>query len=205
LFDKEKYPTDTFVTDIHLLCLKRQGTGNKHTKTTDTDRMTYLQYTVTETVHRRRGQIVEIIYQYEESRQGASENSMQIKKEMLSRHYTANITRDEYQRIANQLQSSRSVLPFDSFLRILRPFMMGSYANNEIHEAFCLLDRNLSNTVDLDEFLAFLPVIDPFITKETLMNHIAKVTNNRDRQMNIDEFHQLILRGIGRDIVCGHV
>ena len=167
--------------------------------------MSDLQFSVTETVYRRRGQIVEIVYEYEEVRQEQVEDNMQIKQEKRARNYQSSIKRDEYERIARRFENQRVVLPFDSFVHVLRPFMMGTYAAEEIREAFRVLDRNASNTIDLDEFLAFLPVIHPTISKETLANYVTKVTNSLDQQINFDEFNQLILRGIGRDIVCGHI
>lgn len=165
--------------------------------------MNDLHYSVTETIHRRSGKIIEIIYDYEEHRDEQIEETMQIKHERRARTYRASIKRSEYEQIAKKLNGNRDVLPFDSFVNILRPFMMGSYAADEIREAFRLLDRNYSNTIDLDELAAFLPVIHPFMEKETLLDYIKKVANTDEKQINFDEFNQLILRGIGRDIVCG--
>ena len=162
-------------------------------------------YSVTETVRRRLGKIIEIIYDYEENRDQEIQEVMQTKHEHLSRTYQASIKREDYERIAATLYQDRPVLPFDSFVHILRPFMMGSYAADEIEEAFRLLDRNYSNTIDLDELAAFLPVIHPSMKKETLIDHMKKVTNTIDQQINFDEFNQMILRGIGRDIICGHI
>jgi hypothetical protein len=164
-----------------------------------------LRFSVTEAVHRHHGQIVEIVYEYEEMRQEQIEENMQARQETRERTYHASIKRDHYERMLRQLQGQRDALPFDSFVQVLRPFMMGTYAADEIREAFRLLDRNRSNTIDVEELSAFFPVIHPFVDKTTIRNYINKVTNSVDQQINFDEFNQLVLRGIGRDIVCGHI
>jgi Ca2+-binding EF-hand superfamily protein len=167
--------------------------------------MSDLTYTVSETVYRRYGKIMEIIYDYHEVKQEQIEENMQIKQEQCSKTYHASIKRSEYERLANQVRSQRDVLPFDIFVIVLRPFMMGTYAAEEIREAFRLLDRNSSDTIDLDELSAFLPVLHPNMTKITLLNCINKVSSYGNDQINFDEFRQMILRDIARDIVCGHV
>ncbi len=165
--------------------------------------MTDLCYTVSETIHRRYGQIMEIVYEYSETRQEEIEENMQIKQEKRARNYQASIKRDEYNRLANKVEYRRDVLPFDTFVFVLRPFMMGTYAPEEIREAFRLLDKNSSNTIDLDELSAFLPVIHPNMTKKTLLNYFDKVSHNGDQQINFDQFRQMVLKGVARDIVCG--
>jgi Ca2+-binding EF-hand superfamily protein len=165
--------------------------------------MTDLYYTVSETIHRRYGRIMEIVYEYTETRQEQIEENMQTKQEKRARNYQASIKRDEYNRLANKVEYQRDVLPFDTFVIVLRPFMMGTYAPEEIREAFRLLDKNSSNTIDLDELSAFLPVIHPNMTKETLLNYIDKVSHDSDQQINFDQFRQMVLKGIARDIVCG--
>jgi Ca2+-binding EF-hand superfamily protein len=167
--------------------------------------MTDLRLTVTETVHRRYGQIIEIIYEYDEIKQAQFEENMQIKQEKRARSYQASIKRDEYERIANRIQYQRDVLSFDTFVNILRPLMMGTYEAKEIRQAFRLLDTNSSNTIDLNKLSAFVSVIHPNMSKGILLNYIRKVKNNGDERINFDEFNQMVLRGIGRDIVCGHV
>jgi Ca2+-binding EF-hand superfamily protein len=166
--------------------------------------MTELNFTVSETVSRRNGQIIEIDYTYDEVKQEEVEENMQVKQEKRARNYKATIKRSEYERLANKVQYPRDVLPFDTFVNVLRPFMMSTYTPDELNDAFRLLDKNSSNTIDLDELSAFVPVIHPNMTKETLFNYIIKVSHNGE-QINFDEFRQMILRGIARDIVCGHV
>lgn len=167
--------------------------------------MTDINYTISETIYRQNRQIIEIIYDYNEIKQEQIEENMQIKQEKRARNYQASIKRHEYERLANKIQYQRDVLPFDTFIIILRTFMMGTYVPEEIHQAFRLLDKNSSNTIDLDELSAFVPVIHPNMAKDTLLNYIHKVSDNDDQQINFDQFKQMILKGIGRDIVCGHV
>jgi Ca2+-binding EF-hand superfamily protein len=167
--------------------------------------MTDLNYTVSETIYRRYGEIIEIIYEYEETKQEQIVENMQTKQERRARNYQASIKRNEYENLANKVQDQRNVLPFDTFVIVLRPFMMGTYGVEEIREAFRLLDQNSSNTIDLDELSAFVPVLHPNMTKETLLHCINQIAEHDDQQINFDEFKQMILKGIARDIVCGHV
>ncbi|CAF0721945.1 unnamed protein product [Adineta ricciae] len=166
--------------------------------------MTDLHYTVTETIYRRYGQVTEIVYEYDEVREEQVLENMQTKTEKRTRTYQASITRTEYERIANKVQYQRYVLPFDTFVTILRPFMMGTYAAEEVREAFRLLDKNSSNTIDVEELAGFLSVLHPIMSKETLLGYINKVARDGHNYINFDEFSQMILRGVGRDIVCGH-
>ncbi|CAF0972714.1 unnamed protein product [Rotaria sp. Silwood1] len=165
--------------------------------------MTDLQFTVRETIYRQHGRIVEIDYQYDEIKTEQVEENMQVRQEKLEKHYQATIKRDEYERIANTCQ--RDVLSFDKFIQIIQPFMMGTYTTDEILEAFRLLDKNYSKTIDLDELSAFIPVIHPNMTKETVLSYIMKVTQYGKQEINFNEFIQMVLQGVGRDIVCGHV
>ena len=166
--------------------------------------MTDLHYTITETVSRQYGKIIEITYDFTETRQEEIQENFQTKQEKRSRNYKATIKRLEYENLANKIQYQRNVLSFDTFVMVLRPFMMGTYAGEEIRQAFRLLDKNYSNTIDLDELSAFLPVLHPHMSKDTLLTYIHKVTQNENNdQMNFDQFNQFILKGIGRDIVCG--
>ena len=83
--------------------------------------------------------------------------------------------------------------------------MMGMYNYDEIREAFRLLDRNHSNTIDIDELFAFLPVLHPNMAKETLLLCFNRVCEHDNQQITFDEFRQLVLKGIARALVCGHV
>jgi Ca2+-binding EF-hand superfamily protein len=101
--------------------------------------------------------------------------------------------------------SGEDKFSFDNFVCILRPIMMGTYVDNELQEAFDLLDKDQSGTIDLDELADFLPIIRSDITKKTLLHYVRKVDSNTDEKLNFHEFTDMILRGIGRDIICGHI
>ena len=168
--------------------------------------MTDLKFSVVETVHRRYGRVCEIIFEYEEIRHEQRRDRVQTKGEERTRHYQASITRDDYERIAAHLGYTKyRPLSFDNFIHVLRPFMLGSYAADEIREAFRLLDRNYSNSIDVDELCALAPVIHSQVDRAALLNYIRKVTNHAGHRLDFDQFNQLILRGIGRDLVCGHI
>ena len=168
--------------------------------------MTDFEFSVVETVHRRHGRVCEIIYEYEEIRHEQRRDRVQTKGEERSRHHQTSITRDDYERMAAQLAHTKyRPLSFDNVIHVLRPFMLGSYAADEIREAFRILDRNYSNSIDIDELYALVLVIHSPLDRATLLNYIGKVTNASGHRLAFDEFNQVILRGIGRDLVCGHL
>jgi Ca2+-binding EF-hand superfamily protein len=101
--------------------------------------------------------------------------------------------------------SNNNELSFEDFVRVLRPIMMGTYVDDELREAFYLLDKNQSNTIDIDELIDFLSIIYSEVTKEILLHYLGKNDINKNQKLNFDEFTDVILRGIGRDIVCGYI
>lgn len=153
----------------------------------------------------RYGQTIEISFEYDETRNEQIQDNMQVKQEKLEKKYKATFKRDEYERIANKIKYERDVLPFDTFVKVVRPFMMGVYEADEIRQAFHLLDKNCSNTIDLYELSALVSVIHPNMSKQIILSFMTKVSTNGRQEMDYGEFIQLILEGIGRDIVCGHV
>jgi Ca2+-binding EF-hand superfamily protein len=169
--------------------------------------MANLSYSVTESIYRRYGRIIKLVYDYEESQEQTELNLLTQKQDHTRqyRHYQATIKRDEYERMIETYMFDKDKLPFDSFVCILRPIMMGTYVGNELEEAFNLLDKDQSGTIDIDELADFLPVIHSDVTKKTLLHYVGKVDINSDQKLNFDEFTDMVLRGIGRDIVCGHI
>jgi Ca2+-binding EF-hand superfamily protein len=67
---------------------------------------------------------------------------------------------------------NKKTLPFDSFAKVLRPFMMGKHASEDIPEAFRLLDTDHSETIDIGELAAFMPVIVPDANPHMLLHHV---------------------------------
>jgi len=51
----------------------------------------------------------------------------------------------------------------------------------------------------------FLPILNDTVDSDALSDYIRKVDDNFDGIMNYDEFRSLVLRGIGRDIICNHL
>ena len=82
---------------------------------------------------------------------------------------------------------------------------MGFYASGELEKAFHALDRDGSGTIHIDELSSFLPLLNDQISRDALRNYVRKTDANFDGNMNYDEFRALILRGIGRDIICNKV
>jgi len=164
--------------------------------------MTHLSYSVKETIYRERTSIIKLVYDYEENPDKSDLN-------IQYRHYRATIKRDEYERLIDSYMSNsnnnNNRLLFDDFVQILRPIMMGSYKEHELDIAFDLLDRNQSNTIDLDEFVSFLIIISPDITKDMLLRYINQEEITENQRLNFNQFNDLVLRGLGKDIVCGHI
>jgi len=168
-----------------------------------------LEYTVTENVHRNRGgQVVQIDYQFEETTtvetasSASSTGIVRQNKEKRNRTYDATITREQYQNLARRLANP---LSFDAFINVLRPFIMGFYASDELERAFSTLDRDRSGSIHIDELSSFLPIINDTINSDALRDYIRKVDENFDENMSYEEFRSLVLRGIGRDIICNHL
>jgi Ca2+-binding EF-hand superfamily protein len=167
----------------------------------------HLSYSVTESIYRQYGQIIKLVYEYEENQEQFELDLLTQKQDHIPqyRHYRATIKRDEYECMIQPNMSDNDSLSFDDFVRILRPIMMGTYVGNELREAFYLLDKDQLNTIDIDELADFLSIIHTEVTKDILLHYLGKVDINTDQKLNFDEFTDMILRGIGRDIVCGHI
>ena len=165
-----------------------------------------LEYSVTENVHRNRGgQIVQIDYQFEETVIVESQSSGMLTrstKERRSRTYDTIVTREQYENLIRRLSNP---LPFETFVLVLRPFIMGFYTSDELERAFQALDRDHSGTIHINELNAFLPLLNDNIDANALQTYVGKVDENFDGNMNYEEFRALVLRGIGRDIICNHL
>jgi hypothetical protein len=147
---------------------------------------------VDETIHHSGGKIAEVDYVYVETRANGE-----------VRDYRVAIKRQDYEQLASKIKTP--TLPFDSFAKVLRPFMMGKHASEDIPEAFRLLDADHSLTVDIGELAAFMPVIMPDANPHMLLHHVQKADKNGDYKLNLDEFTALITQGVGRDIALGRL
>ena len=147
---------------------------------------------VEETVHQDAGRIVGVDYIYTENR-----------PEGGRRHYHVAIQRQHYERLA--ARTMKTTIRFDHFIKVLRVFMMGHYASEDIPEAFRLLDTDYSCTIDMNELAAFLRVIEPDANPHLLRHHIQKADRNGTSKLNLAEFTDLVNQGIGRDIALGRL
>jgi Ca2+-binding EF-hand superfamily protein len=167
-----------------------------------------LEYSITENIHRNRfGQIVEIDYQFEETVVVETTSSSPTtitrqNKEKRNRSYDTRVTREQYQDLTRRFLNP---LSFEEFVIVLRPFIMGFYTSDELEHAFQTLDRDHSGTIHINELSSFLPLLNDTVDTDALRNYVGKVDENFDGNMNYDEFRSLVLRGIGRDIICNHL
>ncbi|CAF0869098.1 unnamed protein product [Rotaria sp. Silwood1] len=120
---------------------------------------------VDEIIHQDGGQVAEAEYLYKETRGNGEE-----------RNYHLSVKRRDYERLAASIQ--KPTLPFDQFVKVLKPFMIGPHAADDIPEAFRLLDVDHSGTIDIGELAAFMPVIVPDANPYMLLHHIQKVDQN---------------------------
>ncbi|CAF1276369.1 unnamed protein product [Rotaria sordida] len=165
-----------------------------------------LEYTVTETMYRNHsGQIIKIEFQFDESTTmvlGSTSSSMSRQNQgKYYRSYQWSITRDQYELRINRLQKP---IAFDAFVSSLRPIIMGYYKNNELKRAFAILDSDQSGAINIKEFSDILMILNNSVDVNVLAEYIKQVDENFDGELNYEEFQALILRGIGRDIICNH-
>ena len=165
-----------------------------------------LEYIVTENVQRNRaGQVVQIGYEFEETvviETTSTSGMARQNREKRNRTFNATVTRTQYETLSRRLAKP---LPFDEFVGVLRPFITGYYASSELEQAFRTLDRDHSGTIHVSELSSFLPILNETVSAEALNRYIQQVDENFDGNLNYDEFRALVLRGIGRDIICNHV
>jgi hypothetical protein len=147
---------------------------------------------IDETVHQDGGQVNEVDYTYVETRAAGDTQT-----------YRVAIKRTNYEHLATLIK--KPTISFDKFVKVLRPFMMGHHAAEDIPEAFRLLDTDNSCTIDIGELAVFMPVIVPDANPHMLLHHVQKVDKNGDFKLNLAEFTDLINRGVGRDIVTGRL
>ncbi|CAF2832224.1 unnamed protein product [Rotaria sp. Silwood2] len=158
-----------------------------------------LEYTVTETITTLSDSVMEINYEFEEITIENVKRGVSTKQERRSRTYAANITRAHYDSL---IRRTPGALSFDNFVHVLRPFMMGFYGRNELEQAFSILDKDGSGSIHVNELSIFLPVINESATSDMLKSYINQVYTNIEDSLNYDEFRALILKGIGREILC---
>jgi len=147
---------------------------------------------VREILHRKGGQITEAEYVYTESHGNGK-----------TRQHRVSVKREEFERLAATIK--KPALPFDSFTKVVRPFLMGNHAAEDIPEAFRLLDTDNSDTIDIAELAVFMPAIVPDSNSYMLLRHFQKADTNNDYRLSLDEFTAFIKKGIVRDLALGRL
>jgi Ca2+-binding EF-hand superfamily protein len=161
-----------------------------------------LEYAVTEAISRIKGTITEIKYEFEEFNVEQSSFGIAHVREKRSRIFDMSTTREQYNRTFNQ---NSNLLSFDNFILVIRPFVMGYYLNDELEQAFKILDKNSSGYITVEKLAVFLPVINDNVTIDAVKNYIKNINLNNTDNLTYDDFRTLILRGIGRDIICHRI
>ncbi|CAF2842536.1 unnamed protein product [Rotaria sp. Silwood2] len=143
----------------------------------------------TETIHQKYGQIDEVEYDYDENDHGESKK------------YHIKWSRQEYERTASKFY--KPSMSYEKFTKVLRTFMMGKFAVEDIPEAFRLLDSDHSNKIDITKLHEFVCVILPKANPYLLLHQIQKADRDGDYKLNFDEFTSFIEQGFGREVSLG--
>ncbi|CAF1295640.1 unnamed protein product [Rotaria sp. Silwood1] len=144
---------------------------------------------IMEIIHQKYGRVSEVQYVYDEHGYGES------------KHYEINWSRQEYERAVSKLY--KPSLSYDNFIKVLRTFMMGKHAIEDVPEAFRLLDTDRSGTIDITKLHEFICIILPKANPHLLLHQIQKSDNDGDYRLNFNEFKSFIEKGFGRDVSFG--
>lgn len=159
------------------------------------------QYTIKETILKHNDSVQRIEYRLQETVDESAANETSSKSEQRILNYKTSFNREQYQRVIENSTTLRS-LTFDQFVKILRPLIVGFYSLGELYQAFKLLDRSRTGAIRIEELDAFIQLINPNVKPYLLNEFIQRIDSNNDGNINYDEFRSLVLRGIGRDIIC---
>jgi Ca2+-binding EF-hand superfamily protein len=147
---------------------------------------------VQEFLHRKGNQITQAEYVYDE-----------MHPNHKTRQYRVHVKREEFERIAATIKGP--TLPFESFIKVVRPLLMGSDAAQDIPEAFQLLDTDNSDTININELAVYMPAIVPDSNPYMLLRHFEKADTNSDYKLSLDEFTAFIEKGVIRDLALGRL
>jgi Ca2+-binding EF-hand superfamily protein len=142
---------------------------------------------VQEHLHRKDDKITEAEYVYEE-KLGKGK----------TREHRIHIKRSDFDRVG--AANKKSILSFEDFLTVVRPFLMAEEAEKDIPEAFGILDTDNSNTIDINELAVFMPVIVPESNSFMLLRHFQTADKNSDYKLSFEEFTDFIKKGVIRDL-----
>ena len=165
--------------------------------------MGHIDFKVTETVQRLGGRIQSVTYTYEEVRTHEQPDASTLRNSTSkkSRIYEATASRSDYESAMQQSLLTGHALPYEQFVVVLRPIMMSTYNGNELRDAFALLDRDGSGSIDLSELVAFLAYVHPNLTTENFRLSVCQTDSNLDYTISFIEFSDMVLRGIARDLI----
>jgi Ca2+-binding EF-hand superfamily protein len=84
--------------------------------------------------------------------------------------------------------------------------MMGYYLNDELEQAFKILDTNKAGHINIDKLVSFLPIINEHVTIDSLKQYVKNINyDNPIEDLTYDDYRTLILKGVGREIICHHI
>ena len=116
--------------------------------------------------------------------------------------YNRNISlpRDSYARFISY--NPHRAITEPQFMKVVGVIMRGAASTDqEIREAFAILDTDNSGQIDVCELGKVTPAIIPGTTIDTVRSLIRRVDSNFDNRLNLTEFARLIRGGFGRDLV----
>ena len=160
-----------------------------------------LEYSVTERIRLFNGRIVEIEYEFEELMIERSSTETSNRQERRTLTYQTHVTRNNYNEYR---ENQEQALIFDDFISILRPFLFGYYQGEQLKEAFALLEHD--EHIRLEQLEDVLLVLDSTFTIERLKLYLQTNQIDIDNDtLNYQQFRTIILKGIGRDVICHHI
>lgn len=145
---------------------------------------------IEEVIHKKGDKISEVEYVYDE-----------IFPKGKTRQHRVSVKRDEFERIA--LANKKPWFTFENFTKITRPLLMAPEAEEDIPEAFQLLDLDKSESIDINELAIFMPAIIPGSNEYMMLRYFQPADTNKDNKLSLDEFTAFIKKGVIRDLALG--
>ncbi|CAF1372701.1 unnamed protein product [Adineta ricciae] len=113
------------------------------------------------------------------------------------------VRREVFEQIAATIK--KETLPFEDFIKVVRPFLMVESALADIPEAFSLLDTDKSNSININELAVFMPAIVPNSNQYLLLRYFQPADTNNDYMLSLEEFTEFIKKGVVRDLALGRI
>ena len=148
---------------------------------------------VHEVAHRKGDRISAVEYVYDEKQSNGKTRQQRII-----------VKKENFDRVAATIK--KWTIPFDSFMQVARPLLMGYHATDaDILDAFQLLDTDKSETIDINELALLMPAIVPDSNSYMLLRHFQKVDTNNDHILNLEEFTAFVKKNFVRDLALGRL